>query len=218
MPRAARSKNVQIDQPQERLPAINYSILKDQALRKKLRDLGIPDWGPRPLLQRRHTEWVNLWNANCDSAHPKQKRELIRDLDIWERTQGGSAPLSFTATGNTVMNKDFDKDAWSANNGDDYKRLIANARRNDKLVRSTIPKAEPRDAAVSRGSEQTSNPHVKSHDAAVPNGPEQTSKRDQSSEIHVVADDVQKPGQLSDAPSVIAVEPEAHQNQVITDS
>lgn len=189
-------------------------ILKDQALRKKLRDLGIPDWGPRPLLQRRHTEWVNLWNANCDSARPKQKRELIKDLDTWERTQGGNAPLSFTATGNTVMNKDFDKDAWSASNGDDYKRLIANARRNDKLVRSTIPKAESQDAAVPDESVQTPNSHSESHDAgastqaeshhaAIPNEPERIPNLDGVREIRVVSDPAQTPGGLLNAMGVI---------------
>ncbi|KAI2732016.1 hypothetical protein CBS147332_1155 [Penicillium roqueforti] len=129
----------------ERLPAINYSILKDNSLRKKLRDLGIPDWGQKQLLQRRHTEWMNLWNANCDSKHPKSKRILLQELDIWERTQGGhaTAPSQFT-TSNNVMRKDFDTNEWSSNHDDDFKRLIANARKKSEAqVRSTIPGASP---------------------------------------------------------------------------
>ncbi|KAJ5782504.1 Zinc finger RING-type [Penicillium paradoxum] len=125
----------------ERLPAINYSILKDIALRKKLRDLGIPDWGQKQLLQRRHTEWMNLWNANCDSKHPKSKRTLLQELDIWERTQGGhaAAPSPFTPS-NNVMRKDFDANEWSTNHEDDFKRLIANARKKSETrVRSAIP-------------------------------------------------------------------------------
>ncbi|KAL2011292.1 hypothetical protein VTN00DRAFT_4010 [Thermoascus crustaceus] len=129
------------NKPPERLPTINYSILKDTVLRKKLRDLGIPDWGPRPLLQKRHTEWMNLWNANCDAKVPKSKRELLRELDIWERTQGGHAPAASSQGGsNAVMRKDFDAAAWSASHDDEFKRLIANARkRSDAAVRSTIP-------------------------------------------------------------------------------
>ncbi|KAJ5356810.1 Zinc finger RING-type [Penicillium concentricum] len=125
----------------ERLPAINYSILRDNSLRKKLRDLGIPDWGQKQLLQRRHTEWMNLWNANCDSKQPKPKRVLLQELDVWERTQGGHAavPSAFT-TSNNVMRKDFDANEWSNNHDDDFKRLIANARKKSEAqVRSTIP-------------------------------------------------------------------------------
>ncbi|OGM40289.1 postreplication repair E3 ubiquitin-protein ligase rad18 [Aspergillus bombycis] len=127
----------------ERLPTINYSLLKDNVLRKKLKDLGIPNWGPRPLLQRRHTEWMNLWNANCDSKTPKSKRELLHELDVWERTQGGSA-LPAAESAGSVMRKDFDATAWSTNHESDFKRLIANARkRSEALVRTTIPPTAP---------------------------------------------------------------------------
>ncbi|ODH40325.1 DNA repair protein rad18 [Paracoccidioides brasiliensis] len=113
----------------KRLPTINYSLLKETVLRRKLKELGIPEWGPKPLLQKRHTEWMNIWNANCDSRVPKPKRELLRELDIWERTQGGQAPtVSSLATSHSVMRKDFDASAWSTTHADDYKTLIASAR------------------------------------------------------------------------------------------
>jgi E3 ubiquitin-protein ligase RAD18 len=115
----------QVFQPPKRLPTINYALLKDNDLRRKLRELGIPDWGGKPLLQKRHTEWLSLWNANCDAFAPKSKRELLRELDVWERTQGGQA----SAGPNVVMRKDFDGSAWSAAYGDDFKKLIADARK-----------------------------------------------------------------------------------------
>ncbi|RMZ90425.1 hypothetical protein DV736_g2344, partial [Chaetothyriales sp. CBS 134916] len=71
-----------------RLPTINYSLLNESKLRSKLRDLGIPSTGSRELMSKRHTEWVNLWNANCDSLQQLSKRDLLRQLDTWERTQG----------------------------------------------------------------------------------------------------------------------------------
>lgn len=123
---------------------MNYSLLKDTQLRKKFKDMGIPNWGPRQLLQKRHTEWMNLWNANCDSTSPKTKKELLRELEIWERTQGGFAPTqSSLEPTNTVMAKDFDAAQWSVSHDNDFKRLIANARKKSEAqVRSTIPAAE----------------------------------------------------------------------------
>ncbi|KAL4761058.1 E3 ubiquitin-protein ligase RAD18 [Aspergillus foveolatus] len=140
-PGPRRSFPAATEKPPERLPVINYSLLKDTVLRKKLKDLGIPNWGPRALLQRRHTEWLNLWNANCDSRTPKPKRELLRELDVWERTQGGNSVTPTDPT-NAVMNKDFNTEEWSANYDTDFKALIANARKkNDAVIRSTIPNA-----------------------------------------------------------------------------
>ncbi|PGH23725.1 DNA repair protein rad18 [Polytolypa hystricis UAMH7299] len=129
----------------ERLPAINFSILKENVLRKKLRDLGIPDSGSKHLLKRRYTEWMNLWNANCDAKEPKSKSELVRELDIWERTQGSLAPPQGSATGGvSVMEKDFDGSAWSATHGDNYKALIANARRkSQRRASGEKPQAPP---------------------------------------------------------------------------
>ncbi|KAJ9644502.1 E3 ubiquitin-protein ligase rad18 [Coniosporium apollinis] len=114
--------------PTERLPQLSYSLLKDNALRKKLQELGIASWGPRPLLIRRHTEWVNLYNSNCDSSRPRSKRELLAELETWERTQGGSAPNAGAAPAG-VMRKEFDGQAWARSNHDHFEDLIAQARK-----------------------------------------------------------------------------------------
>ncbi|CAK7218380.1 E3 ubiquitin-protein ligase rad18 [Sporothrix curviconia] len=77
--------------PPERLPSVSYSLLNDSALRKKMAALGLATFGGRQLLERRHKEWTTIWNANCDSARPKRKSDLLHDLDIWERTVGVTA-------------------------------------------------------------------------------------------------------------------------------
>ena len=118
----------------DRLPQLNYSLLKDNALRKKLSELGIPNGGPRALVIRRHIEWVNLVNANCDSRKPRSKRELLHELDVWDKTQGrqilnGSGSVGVASS---VMNKDFDGAAWAASHDNDFQALIARARKNPK--------------------------------------------------------------------------------------
>jgi len=111
----------------ERLPQINYSMVKDNNLRKKLNDLGISAAGTRQAMEKRYTEWITLWNANCDAKVPRSKGELKRELEAWERVQTGRTyPSNSTVQ---IKDKDFDGKAWSATHDDSFKQLIANARR-----------------------------------------------------------------------------------------
>ena len=113
----------------DRLPTINYAVLSENQLRRKLRELGIPNTGSKLLLQRRHTEWLNLWNANCDSRHSRPKRDLLRDLDTWERTLGRQ--IANNAAGgrsNGVMVKEFDRNGYVKSHKGDFDELIRLAR------------------------------------------------------------------------------------------
>ena len=122
---------------EERLSPLNYSMLNDSQLRKKLADQGISAGGSKQLMQRRYTEWITLWNANCDAKSPKGRNELKRELDVWERTQGGRAPLLnvIQNSGPQIRDKDFDGAAWASKHDDSFRDLIARARQK----RSTIP-------------------------------------------------------------------------------
>lgn len=94
---------------------------------------------------------MNLWNANCDAKLPKSKRELLRDLEIWERTQGGMAPNLGPTTGpNTIMAKNFDAGAWSTSHGNDFRRLIEDARKKKDIQ---IRAKEPEVAALESGNQ-----------------------------------------------------------------
>ncbi|KAF4774243.1 DNA repair protein rad18 [Colletotrichum scovillei] len=159
--------------PPERLPALAYSMLKDVALRKKMSDLGLSVTGGRVQLEKRHKEWVTLWNANCDSARPKRRTELLHDLDVWERTQGSKAAM-FVKPGVAVKDKEFDGVAWAAKHDTSFKDLIANARKSRAQAKpkseeegkgTATPKSEDGGAA----SAETGAPKVDSErsDAAV---------------------------------------------------
>ena len=138
------SRNTQ--RPQDRISELNYSLLKEGAMRKKMDELGLPSFGSKQLMVRRHTEWVNLWNANCDSSSPRSKRELLHDLDTWERTQGGRAPA--TNQGYGIMRKDFDGDGWASKNKVDFARLIADAKRK-KATAAADPEADKKEGGDS---------------------------------------------------------------------
>lgn len=115
----------------DRLPSINYALYTETSLRKKLKELGIPSTGGKELMRKRHIEWVNLWNANCDSSQPRTKRDLLKDLDTWERTLGRQIERGKETT-NGVMVKDFDREGWMKTQKGDFDDLIKQAREKRK--------------------------------------------------------------------------------------
>lgn len=128
----------------QRLPQLSYNLLKDNALKKKLEDLKIPAFGPRSLLIRRHSEWLAIWNANCDSSRPRGKPELLRELDAWERSQGGRS-ANAGASGEGIKGKEFEPEAYNRAHGSEFSDLIAQARasRAKKQAQPAVTSTEP---------------------------------------------------------------------------
>ena len=142
---SSRTKSSQPAKPLAHLPALNYSMLKDKSLREKLADLNISIYGSRQLLEQRHKEWVTIWNANCDSAHPKTRAELLRDLDTWERTMSSAVRTTgFQAAQPQVKDKNFDGASWATSHDTSFKDLIAKARQTKKQAEQ-----KARDASAS---------------------------------------------------------------------
>ena len=136
-PLSSISRSRPAPKPPERLPQLSYGLLKDQALRKKLTELGIPSIGPRGLMIKRHTEWVNLVNANCDSSRPKSRRELLDELNRWERSEGRQINDSLNGVdSSSVMRKDFDGKGWASTHGENFQHLIAKARAKAKQAKA----------------------------------------------------------------------------------
>lgn len=133
--------------PLERLAQLNYSMVKDVPLRKKLVEHGLSTMGSRHMLERRYAEWVTLWNSNCDARVPRGKTELRRELDVWERTQGAKAQSSYSLDpGSQIKDKNFDGKAWATKHDDSFRDLIANARR--KLPPKTASPVEPEEPSI----------------------------------------------------------------------
>ncbi|KAH8594486.1 hypothetical protein B0O99DRAFT_595420 [Bisporella sp. PMI_857] len=111
----------------EYLAKPHYASMKDIALKKKLAEYGLSAYGNRQMLEKRWSEYVITYNANCDSKNPKTKSELRNHMDVWERTQGNP---KVDREGALIKDKNFDGTAWSMTHAPDFKDLIAQARRN----------------------------------------------------------------------------------------
>jgi E3 ubiquitin-protein ligase RAD18 len=130
----------------QRLPVLNYGILKETALRKKLQELGIQSNGSKQMLMARHSHWLNLWNSNLEKTEPLNRRELLQDLEVWERTLGTKAPSSAAGPQATIMQKDFDRTQYVSSHHDQFKDLIAQARRTSKAKMQQSEEEAPIDA------------------------------------------------------------------------
>jgi E3 ubiquitin-protein ligase RAD18 len=128
----------------QRLPTLNYSLFNDNSLRKKLKEYGIPNHGSKQLMMKRHTEWFNLYNANCDSSHPVSLMELRKALNEWERTLGRQVENKQGASG--VMAKDFDRDRYTQRQRSEFDELIARARANRGVRAAAVEEQSPAEA------------------------------------------------------------------------
>lgn len=134
----------QSSQPKQ-LPNLNYHLYNETKLRAKLRELGIPNSGNKPMMEKRHREWLTLWNANCDATHPKSKNELLRQLNEWERAEERQFNLNHYNTNprdSQVQNKKFDRDQWAKRHEGDFEHLIANARKNAQKNKEALAKKQ----------------------------------------------------------------------------
>jgi E3 ubiquitin-protein ligase RAD18 len=141
----------------QRLPAMNYGTLNENALRRKLKDLGIPNHGNKELMRRRHTEWMNLWNANCDSLQPIPKMKLLRELDVWERNYGRDERQRQQSGGagngsGGVMEKEFDREGYMRKQKDGFEDLVKKARESRMAKAAAAATAAPDEPPAAAGS------------------------------------------------------------------
>lgn len=99
-------------------------------------------------------------NANRDSSRPRTKREMLQELEVWDRTQGRriSKVPGESSSANLIMSKEFDGAAWGLCHNNDFQQLISDARRklgksdrkevNDNIQSSLNPSQDPTDEST----------------------------------------------------------------------
>jgi len=103
---------------------------------------------------------VDISNANSDSPRPKSTNQLLRDLDIWERTQGGLAPGQGQTGSVGVMRKDFNGEEWIGRHKNQFEDLIAQARAKRQTVATVEDKEEGKDEAKTAAKVEDKEEHT----------------------------------------------------------
>ena len=112
-----------------------YHLLKDNEIKKRLKEQGLEPKGDRKVLINRLKSFTALWNAQCDMVKPMTKLEIIMKLKKEERNLQ-QVPVIRTPS---VLNFDSKTDPkvieskqkeYVEKNKDHFSALIAKAKAN----------------------------------------------------------------------------------------
>lgn len=162
------------------------SMLKD-----KLGAVGLPVDGTTENLLARYREFVLLWNANLDSAHPRSELTIAERVRRAEQKNNGTNSKSKTrgqksiAFRKNVAPKLFENDdnPDEPREGDDFKTLMDKVRRRENRPGPGVRRVISSDNAVSGGNNTTSIENTGGNEATA-NAEAQSDSIQQPSPVH----------------------------------
>mmetsp|Transcript_8027 Transcript_8027/g.17885 ORF Transcript_8027/g.17885 Transcript_8027/m.17885 type:complete len:510 (+) Transcript_8027:1509-3038(+) len=78
--RTSQSHNNHVVVKLQRKPIPNYHGLKRKRLQELCTNEGLDNNGTDDDLKRRHSEFITLYNSECDSSHPRSPSELAKEI------------------------------------------------------------------------------------------------------------------------------------------
>lgn len=72
-------------QKRKPLPKLVLRLMKEQEIRKKLREFGLQAQGDRKTLESRYQRYLTLYNAECDKLDPRPVADVLRQCIEEER-------------------------------------------------------------------------------------------------------------------------------------
>ncbi|KAG5838301.1 hypothetical protein ANANG_G00222320 [Anguilla anguilla] len=111
------------------LAKVVYSLLSLQELKRRLKDFQLSTQGPRDQLERRHQEFVHMYNAQCDSLNPKSAQDIAKEIEKNEKAriqaQCNSKCMPLFSKGQTDKEIEEVHSNYRKQHSDEFSRLIA---------------------------------------------------------------------------------------------
>ncbi|XP_011686477.1 PREDICTED: E3 ubiquitin-protein ligase RAD18-like [Wasmannia auropunctata] len=110
------------------LPKLVLSLMKDNVIRKRLKELGLSSQGDRKVLENRLQRYTVLFNAECDKTYPRPVSELIKQCEEEENLEKKvQKPLNrLNVNRNTEHNViEQQRKKYLTTNKDSFDQLIA---------------------------------------------------------------------------------------------
>ena len=141
------AKKIKLNPPLTRKNPTNYHGLRKKQLQQLCANEGLPTTGDESELKARHSEYIMLYNCECDSSHPRTVSELVKQVKANEKTRrlekarsNKTLSKGIKKLGSTVSDYSdgkIDKPTTGdlgldAKMNEGFRALIANARRGTK--------------------------------------------------------------------------------------
>uniref|UniRef100_H3DAW2 RING-type E3 ubiquitin transferase n=1 Tax=Tetraodon nigroviridis TaxID=99883 RepID=H3DAW2_TETNG len=111
-----------------------YNLLSIQELKKRLKECHLSTQGSRDQLIKRHQNYVQIYNAECDSLNPKSAEDIAKGVEASEKIrnqlQGKVQPVCVMVFSKNQSEKEIDElhSNYRRQNSSEFSRLIAQVR------------------------------------------------------------------------------------------
>ncbi|XP_067360956.1 E3 ubiquitin-protein ligase RAD18 isoform X2 [Channa argus] len=123
-----------------------YNLLSMQELKRRLKECHLSMQGSRDQMIKRHKEFVQIYNAQCDSLNPKSAEDIAREVETNEKMrnqlQGKTKPVMFFTKNQSEKEIDEMHSQYRKQHSSDFSRLIAQVRGRLETTRQTRIKQE----------------------------------------------------------------------------
>ncbi|KYQ58070.1 E3 ubiquitin-protein ligase RAD18, partial [Trachymyrmex zeteki] len=118
------------------LPKLVYSLMRDNIIRKRLKELGLSSQGDKKALTNRLQRYTVLYNAECDKTYPRPISELIKQCeeeeDLEKKVQKSSNNIFSNVTRNTEDNiVEQKRKEYLTTNKESFDKLIVKIKHDD---------------------------------------------------------------------------------------
>ncbi|KAM6980741.1 E3 ubiquitin-protein ligase RAD18, partial [Aplochiton taeniatus] len=129
-----------------------YSLLTMQELKKRLKECHLSLQGTREQLIRRHQEFVQSYNAECDSLSPRSAEDIAKEVEANEKTRNqlnGKSKCEMVFTKKHSL-EEIDKlhSSYRKQHSSEFSRLVAQVRGRLETSRQIPIKQERYDVGV----------------------------------------------------------------------
>lgn len=123
-----------------------YNLLSMQELKRRLKECHLSVQGSRDQMIKRHRDFVQIYNAQCDSLNPKSAEEIAKELEANEKLrnqlQGKAKPVLVFTKNQSEKEIDEMHSNYRKQHSSDFSRLIAQVRGRLETNRQTRIKQE----------------------------------------------------------------------------